>query len=355
MERSTLNIMVLFAVLSVATVCILSSLASTHQKGNGFTRKFAAHKVLATADTLDVKFDSYYIAGNTDHHLYLGNIVAPRHLLALNIHTLDTQHVELQLHNLNKLTFSQVRIKVDSPFFYMTDGSVPAIFKGALHDRQAYLIKEPGVYFLDIEPISETSFAIRSLVDKEAKIGKITHKPFGVNFPAGILQRQIDGIFCTEGAIHCDKQNAKLTYVYLYRNQYIVMDTSLNILYKRNTIDTTSIARIKVATIMSKSTNTLSVPPSEVNRVSVVNGNRLFINSALQADNEQYKKFKKNSVIDVYDLNDGRYINSFYIPDYSGNKLRNFRVSEKKLAALYDRHIVIYDLKLIDLDDNTPL
>lgn len=343
MKKSTIVVMVAFVLLSIVVVYVLSGMASRSHTGNGFTRKFARQKILAPVDTLDLQYDSYYIAGNTDHQLYLGNIVAPRHLLIVSS-SLDTQHLELSLNIPEGQTFYQVRVKVDSPFFYMTDGSVPAIFRGQLLTRKADPINT-SPFFLDIEPISAKSFAVRSLDgNREAVLGKFTVEPVTVDFRRDILQKQIDGVFCTEGTLHYNKASGKLVYVYLYRNQYTVMDTALCVLYSGNTIDTTTIADIKVATVTSNGSRTLSAPPHEVNKEGVIFDDRLFIYAGLQADNETYSEFNKNSVIDIYDLTSKRYIRSFYIAEHRDNKLRSFRIVGGSLYALYEQHLVSYNL-----------
>src|SRR5205814_1160866 len=110
------------------------------------------------------------------------------------------------------------------------------------------------------------------------------------------------------------------------------------------TIDTTSHARIKVSQIESKNMDTLSAPPVTVNKGGCVSGDYIFINSGLLSNNEEKKGFDRCSVIDVYNLKNGEYRFSFYLPDYDKKKISDFRVFNKTLVAIYDHFLYSYQL-----------
>jgi hypothetical protein len=346
MGKNRIFIMLILAVIAIGTVLILwATVKSSLNYANGFSRKFVPGFSVTALDTLDLKFDSYYIAGNTSHHLYLANITAPQHLLPVNVHSLDTQNIKLQLDNADGFVFRSLTVQVDSPLFFMTDGTVPAIFKGGLENRKADPAGEPGVYFIDLEPLSQSSFAIRMVDDKkQARLGKLNLKNYSLDFPDGLLEKQVDGLFCTDGALLSDGKRERVVYVYLYRNEYLVMDTTLRMLNRGNTIDTNSIAKIEINAIASERSIKVSGLSREVNLISTISDGRLFINSGLKADNENHKISQGKSVIDAYDLDDQSYIHSFYV-GYDGKKVRDFRVIGDEVIALYDRYIILFDLK----------
>lgn len=159
-----------------------------------------------------------------------------------------------------------------------------------------------------------------------------------------ILERQIDGIFCTDGILATSSSINRIVYVYYYRNEFICMDTSLNVIYKGKTIDTTTVAKIKIA--KTKDRVTMGAPPLLVNRKMAVDGKYLFVNSTLIARNEQPEKTKDQSVIDVYDLLDGTYRMSFCIPKYKNHKMEEFAVNDDAVFAIHDDVLVKYVLRL---------
>ena len=126
------------------------------------------------------------------------------------------------------------------------------------------------------------------------------------------------------------------------------MDTNLNILYKRKTIDTISKAQIKIDTVLSGEllTATFKAPPLVVNKFSCLSGNYFFVNSGLSSSNEDESKFNQSSVIDMYSSENGDYRYSFYLPNYSGKKLSDFKIHNKRIVAINSHYLLIYYLNL---------
>jgi hypothetical protein len=161
-----------------------------------------------------------------------------------------------------------------------------------------------------------------------------------------VLEKQVDGIFDTQGALLAQPGANRLVYVYNYRNQFIVMDTNLQVRFKARTIDTVSRVKFSVGYVPSDRSLTLSSPPQFVNLQSCVDGNYLFIHSALRADNDVPTMFEQGSAIDVYSLIDGKYIFSFFLPDYAHQKVRDLRVAGNTLIALYGQYAYSYKLQI---------
>jgi hypothetical protein len=88
-------------------------------------------------------------------------------------------------------------------------------------------------------------------------------------------------------------------------------------------------------------------PAQKVNYNGSISGGKLFLQSMLKADNEYELDFNENSIIDIYDLKNGDYKGSFYIPAYEGKKAHQFQVISHQLYALYGKTVVLYDLKFI--------
>jgi hypothetical protein len=181
-------------------------------------------------------------------------------------------------------------------------------------------------------------------------LGKETSQPPALNLAPHALVKQVDGLFCVDGMLHYNRQLNTLVYVYYYRNQFISMDTMLNVLYRGKTIDTISHARIKVAQMEAGHAITLATPPLTVNTQSCVSGNYLFVNSNLKASNEPQEHFDMASAIDVYDLRNGDYRYSFYIAHVGGKKMRNFGVTGRTLVVLHDQYAYTYDISYPDHD-----
>src|SRR5690606_11231000 len=128
-----------------------------------------------------------------------------------------------------------------SPYFFLIDGNVPVIFKGKLLDWKAHLywLGDKDNTFSHVETASSTQFVFRSL-DKSSNqnvIGRIDFdNPDTLSISNQLLQKQIDGIFDTDGMLRYNSELNRLIYVYYYRNEFITADTNLKLDYHGRTI-----------------------------------------------------------------------------------------------------------------------
>jgi hypothetical protein len=201
----------------------------------------------------------------------------------------------------------------------------------------------------DVKPISRNSYVFKSYDTgrHQSELFKIVEDSNVVRPEVPLLERQLDGHFCTDGKLLFSSASHRLVYVYYYRNQYICFDTSLNLLYRGRTIDTNTVAKINLDTVKinnNQQTVIFKSPPLSVNKNSCLYDNRLFIQSLLPASNEDATLLREISAIDVYDLYKRKYRFSFYIPDFKGNKPRQFQVYGNGVAVLYDRYLAIFSL-----------
>lgn len=329
--------------LSLLTVWVLFLISNNlNPRDKSFSRHFDTRSLFIEG-SLDIKQKTYYLAGVTSNHIYLGDTKKPLTLSIVNKSLTDTAKQNLTIKDFILKRSTHTRVTIDSPNFYITNGVIPAILKGDMINWEATTYMPSGAFFIESVPLSGKSLAVKSVtLAKENVLGKIMVDSPNFKFAPGVLKKQIDGLFCTDGMLHFNKESNTLTYVYYYRNQFICMDSNLNVLYKGKTIDTTSVAKIKISSVSSESAIHLASPPSYVNKLSNVSGDLLFINSALLSKDENRSFFDEASVIDVYSLKEGTYKSSFYIFDFKGNKVRSFKVYKDMLVALQGNYVVTY-------------
>jgi hypothetical protein len=233
---------------------------------------------------------------------------------------------------------------------------MPGLFKGTLKSREATnFLPVIAPYFVEAVPINTTSMALRShSTDSKAyELAILTVKDPYFEFKPDLLEKQVDGIFCEDGTLHFDKNINKLIYIYHYRNEFFVMDTTLNLINRFHTIDTFRRASIKVAQVTSKEKySTLASPPARTNLQSCVSRNYLFVQSPFLSKNEDKTRFLKASVIDTYDVNTGKYLYSFYLDNFDGRLASNFIVFGEHLAAIYDHYLIVYKLSMPKTDES---
>jgi hypothetical protein len=139
-----------------------------------------------------------------------------------------------------------------------------------------------------------------------------------------------------------------LVYSLFFVNQFICLDTTLNVIYTGHTIDTVShfgnkVGSLQIGPHSEGLTNTL--PLHITNWESCVWSGKLYVNSMLPAENEQPNAFAKQSVIDVYNLRGGIYEGSFYLPDIDGERLVNFRIMDNIVIEITKHYVATCRIK----------
>jgi hypothetical protein len=313
-------------------------------RDNGFVRLFPTYPI-TPSDTVRLPYNSYYFAGEFGGTLYLGNRSGALHVLSLSLADHDTTHHVINIPGLDTMRFWGPTLRIDSSAFYLMDGTQSKVFRGSVATWSGSLWKHGTAFFTEAIPYPPGSLAMRSksASTREFVLGKLDGSD-KVTLSETLLQKQVDGVFCTDGEIHYSHRLNRLIYIYFYRNQFIVADTSLNLDYRGKTIDTTTVAKVKV-TETSKG-RTLAAPPLTVNKSSFGAGLYLFVHSGLMATNEDAELFERSAAIDIYDVSrNGRYVFSLYLPKYDGQKLTDFVVHNSQVIALFEDTVVCFNLK----------
>jgi hypothetical protein len=326
----------------IVIMLFLSSEEIMHHQ-NPFIRRYPHHPV-TLKHRIDLQYNSYYFAGAGDGKVYLGNSTVPLYVLSIDT-TLKQQKIRATFDR-ESFPFQVLKIAVRPPYFYILDGRVPAIFSGHISDWKATLQKNRPPYFNVAVPIDSSKIAFRgnNKINKNNVLGIFNSANAKTKLAPLLLEKQIDGIFDTDGMLHYSTEMKKIIYIYNYRNQYIVADENGNLDYRSNTVDTISHAQIKVAYLKNNTERTMAAPALTVNSHSSVYGHLLFINSSVPGRYEHKRVWDEASVIDVYDLNKKAYIFSFHIYEIENKKLRSFIVTSTHLYALIDTKLVVYEL-----------
>jgi len=342
MFKVRITILITIFVFSIAAMIGLYSITEYRRNlPNHFIRKLPPFPI--TADNVkDLRNRQLYFAGQNGDYFYMGNRYIKNLLFQVDLKTLDTQKVLLKAPR-NFKPLEDAYVEIDSSSLFLIDGIKARISTGSTTD---YTLTQDivGPYFSVAVPLSVNSILFRSIGGNNVNVlGK--QQVGGRTFVReDLLKKQIDGVFCTDGIFLQVPQRNKVFYIYHYRNQFLSLDTNLSLLYKGKTIDTNSLAKIKVGRIKSSNQVTMAAPPLLVNKQACANKDYLFIRSALKADNETDDMHDKATAIDVYSVNDGKYKLSFYLPEFAGEKLTDFKVYDKMLVALFGHYIYTFKL-----------
>lgn len=312
---------------------------------NTFIRRFPNHLAKLTNE-YNLRGNSFYIAGLNQRTIYLANVKAP---LQLTLIDTSLQHREVITIKLPKtdFVFRAVKVQVKPPYFYVSDGTVPCIFRGSVSDWKANLWMYGDAYFTHMVPITTKKVAIRALSSKNHQniLGTMSFQDsVEVNLSDQLLEKQIDGVFDTDGMLLYNDELHKLIYTYYYRNQYLLVDDLLRLKSVGKTIDTTSKAKITVAYINSRKETKMASLPYNVNKNTATFGKYLFVHANLIGKYESLEMWNVASIVDVYDVVKKTYVFSFYISDKNAVKMSEFRVLDDLVVTLSGSYLATYRL-----------
>jgi hypothetical protein len=281
----------------------------------------------------------HYFAGATTQEIFFGNPRDPFDLLVTDSALGAPRHIRLSVVGGENLELTGSRIEIDSPFFYIKAGNLPGIFKGALGQWEALLTSDSITFFTQAVPITPNSFVFvpgnnTRKTDNQYRLRKSSGTA-QVKLEPEFFDAQADTLSAM-GMLRYSKELDCVVYVYYYRDEYMVMDSELNVLYRTSTIDTVNQGHIKPMEYIN---------PELVNTNAEIYKGFLFLGSTLVARNESPLLRDSVAVVDVFDIKNNIYLFSFYLPDYEGIRVQSFKIIKDRIVAIYDQHAVIYAFK----------
>ncbi|KUY29544.1 MauE/DoxX family redox-associated membrane protein [Elizabethkingia ursingii] len=345
-ERKRLQYTLVLIIIAIGSSSLVIGLflSSEHiiKKENNFTRRFPPHPI-DRPSYLDLKTNSFYFAGQNGDTIYLGNKSAP---LIMGTVMPNFNGIKIDTLKLDDMTlpFREVKLQIDYPYYTLSDGHVPAVFEGKFPDKTAKLVMRDQAYFSRMIMVTphKSIFRGQSTLTGENIMGLLSIAPkTQINFNTTFLEKQIDGVFDTDGSFIRDPKAKKIIYTYFYRNEYRVLDSTLSFSGKGKTIDTISKAQLKLATLKDGTTK-MSAPPLKVNIDQAAYDELLFNESNLRGKHESTEMWKEAKIVDVYHYPTGDYRYSFYVHHNKQEKMRSMLVTKKHFYALRENQLIKY-------------
>lgn len=328
---------------AIVVLLFISSEDMIHHRNN-FTRRFPQHPA-TMSEMIDLRVNSYYIAGEANGKVYLGNVTAP-----LTVTVVDSTLKHKDQYVIKVLPaidhYYSLQLSIRMPYFYIYDGRKPIVYRGMVGEWVASVWTENTAYFNAFEPIDRNKAAFRAVsrTSKDHILGLFNVDDTTHVKVNPLLDKQTDGIFDTGGTLRYNTESKKLLYVYTYKNEYLVIDEGLQSKEVRHTIDTTTKVRIKTKYNATSKERQLASPAWTVNNRARTYKNYLFVNSALMGNFESEEMWKTASIIDVYNFNKGTYQFSFYLSNIMKSKMSDFIANDDKLYAICGNYLSVYRL-----------
>jgi hypothetical protein len=314
-----------------------------NQKQNGFTRNlngFTIEKIVSRK----LNFKPKDICGFSGDSVFIAD-KQPGIIHLFNAQTKTEYTFDLHLLPIPQLA-PVFYTWVDFPNIYILGGIARCAIKGDLIAKTCEKASVETGGFGNGIILNDESFIVRTVdtpgMNSLFKKGFFSsHTIINEN---EISPKLSDAGFSYDGHLSYDRKSNKLFFVCYYNNKITCFDTSLNLIYTANTIDTISSPNIEIR--RTKTSITLSKPPITINPKSVVREGILYVISKLRADNE-HKDISDNVVVDMYNSADGNYNGSFYLP-IDSHSIEVFEVLDDKRALIVkDQELTIYKITQI--------
>lgn len=343
--KQRLIIIGVLTVLAVGTLYALniSSDASGSQK-NGFIRQFVSEVSLPVYAELAVPAQVIGICAIYGDTVFLQTRTPGLIYYTSDFKRLDTIRLQIPpIPKMQSLFFTEVQY----PVVYIIGGNARKVIRGnVLKGAMDILdVNTPGSFSHPVF-LSDHEMVVRCIdsVTYDALFYKVDLISGSAIREQGISEHLGDAGFIHDGMLGFDITNKQLAYVDYYSNNVTMLDESLHLLKKFNTIDTHSVSGMVVHKGKGSITNKL--PPRMVNGINAISEGTLYVMSRLKGDNET--DMETVIPIDRYNTSTGEYVGSFYLPFGKKQMPLDFII---KGNALY----VLTSSKLIQLDVNNKL
>jgi hypothetical protein len=333
------------ALISSCVIIVLSMLyflaPLPNRANNGFHRNILM-KSLQETHRIKLDLQVSKLSGATQTRYYL-NGPNPSWVLEIDTTLMVKDTLWFNVRQTEK--FLSPNTFVDSPNIYMYAGNISYLVKGRVNQFHVDTLRLHTPVFLRSLQISPRLMIIRGFDSTNIRQ---SFKLIDCNNGTVIKEEAIiedDGKFgfTTDGELFYDSKETKIVFVERYKNRFICLDTNLNHLYTGKTIDTVETPELKLKTF--RGTDESKITPGNnrtiTNNTATLYNGYLIINSLLKADNESSAQFKNNFALDVYEVADGKYVGTFYIPRLDENKISSIAVNNKQIIVLYQNSKIV--------------
>jgi hypothetical protein len=333
---------------AIGLVSLLASVALAPIYGkNGFTRKYSVVP-LKVVNHVEKDESITDLCGWTPYNFYF-KTKKPDILYKLDNKLGKEEYIQLNVPTNQKIT-TAFQVIVDSPKVDIAAFNLPGIIVSSTNEKILTLYKYPSSLYSRAAKISNSTYIFRGFDSTIKTADQILVK---TNLYSGEIIRDSIAIDMThdmgiksDGFLNFDPVTNLLTYVYAYKNEFICIDTNLNLVNKYKTVDNIREYQTTVGNVSKSKVFTNVTARRVLNKKSIAVNGKLYNISNIKSDNEDKDDFIKSTVIDVYDIQKGNYLQSFYIPLYKRERVKNFKIANELLVAVYTNYIVTYELPM---------
>lgn len=317
---------------------------------NGFTRNFISEGQLSEGKTYKFVEPLTKIVGVTDDKIYLSGD-SPIGLFSIKKVNGKGDSLIIRM-NIPPEKMVPFYLEIDSINLFLHLNNLKSVVVGAFPGGAMKICTLKTNVFTKSVQISPEQLVVRTFSSnfKEQVFQKLDART-GEKLLESSIPDLLDGMggMSTDGLFAFDKKRKLIFYVEAFRNRFYCLDSNLNLVYKQSTIDTVSSNKVGLA--MEEMTDSTSkLVPDEARRnvnVNVLIGDEhLFVVSNLRGDNQSHSAFNSVVSIDLYRIEDGKYVGSLAVSKIADKPFKSAKIYRDTLYALFNGKVVTYNLNL---------
>jgi hypothetical protein len=309
---------------------------------HGFNRTFNNNKVKLLTSVIVPHM--LFVAGSSDSVIYFHSD-DPSFITYSDTGLHQLRTIPLPLDSVKATMASGFSTYVHYPDAFVYAYNMASIFRYNIPAKKLTQISTPGNY-TGAAQISDSSFILRYFTGNGTDQSFCRLNLYTAAYHTDSLLTEAD--LSSSGNLLYDPNHAQCVYVRQFSNNILLFDTSLQRLPPAHTIDTFTQSHGEyISHSKTGSDDMLYKPKGDrmlINYLSQVYEGKLYVNSLLKADNETMATDQRETTIDVYDAENGKYLESFYVPLGNVKRLNSFRVVGKRLVVTYKDRISVYEL-----------
>ncbi|SHM89825.1 hypothetical protein SAMN05444266_11343 [Chitinophaga jiangningensis] len=334
-RKITAVVLITLVIMSTYSVCFYY-LEFTKKKQGAFVRLFG-NKYPRLFKEISLAPGYYFFAGKDSGRIWLGNEKLPNYLLSVDTNSRsDTSGIVVPGSTVNKAE-KGLLCYIQYPYFLLVNGAKRNVKFGNMEFSTLNGVDTTRLSFDIANPAGDSTFLLRVNTLEGLQLAYYTIGDTlnltNVLTTWGVSQLSRDGILLF------DEQQKISSYVYFYRNLFVVFDKHR--IDSINTLDTVSFALADVGNADSQGKRRKNTPTVSYNyRADISNGNMYILSKArtsLQSNID-----RDSVVIDIYSINKKKYTSSMIISKKYGNEsIQDFRVIYPYMFLLFEGKLIV--------------
>lgn len=303
-------------------------------KIGNFERNFSEKK-LNKIDEINLSFDAENFAGFSENSIFFSsNKLTEISKYDLKTKKIISKRINHKNHNSN----------IINNVLFSFDPNIRKMYRYNIDKLDILNETNLNVGFDRALAIDENTILLRSATERYTK--NIFSK-FNVKTKENKkLKIQLNDSLVVDGGLETDGffsfNDSTIIFTQYKKGSFYKINKNLDKITHFTTID--NIQKVEGVSLTPDSSFYFIKPVLNSNLLTSINKNKVYIISFVKGKSDKLNQFTKYRMVDVYDLNSKKYLESFYLPNEDISKAKDFYILNEKIYLLFNNKVNIYEI-----------